>query len=66
MESKSEVADRVINLLKALNLKKNQKAGIVGKKYDGIEYIKVAEKDINELCLTAQDIFSNQPIFLEL
>ena len=53
MESKSEVADRIINLLRGLNLKKNQKAGNMAKKYDGIEFVKISEKDINELCLTA-------------
>jgi serine/threonine-protein phosphatase PP1 catalytic subunit len=47
-------------------LKKNQKAGINAKKSDGNEYIKISEKDIIDLCLTAQDIFANQPIFLEL
>lgn len=31
----------------------------MAKKYDGIEFIKVSEKDIIELCLTAQDIFAN-------
>ena len=60
------VADRIINTLRNLNLKKNQKVGINAKKIDGTEYIKISEKDIVELCLTAQDIFQNQPIFLEL
>lgn len=59
MESKSEVADRIINILRGLNLKKNQKVGNQAKKHDGIEFIKISEKDINELCLTAQDIFAN-------
>jgi hypothetical protein len=36
------------------------------KKADGNDYIKISEKDIMDLCLTAQDIFTNQPIFLEL
>ena len=60
------VADRVIASLKNLNLKKNQKAGINAKKADGNEYIKISEKDIVDLCLTAHDIFASQPIFLEL
>lgn len=66
MESKSEVADRIINTLKNLNLKRGQKVGNVAKKADGVEFIKISEKDVAELCLTAQDIFANQPIFLEL
>lgn len=66
MESSTLVADRIINTLKNLNLKKNQKVGINGKKADGNEYIKINEKDISDLLLTAQDIFANQPIFLEL
>ena len=59
MEQQSIVADRVINVLRNLNLKKNQKVGINAKKSDGTEYIKISEKDIAELCLTAQDIFTN-------
>lgn len=59
MDNRSEVADRIINQMRGLNLKKNQKAGNIAKKYDGIEFIKVSEKDIIELCLTAQDIFAN-------
>lgn len=51
------VADRIINTLRNLNLKKNQKVGINAKKIDGTEYVKISEKDIVELCLTAQDIF---------
>jgi serine/threonine-protein phosphatase PP1 catalytic subunit len=47
-------------------LKKNQKVGIQAKKADGNDYLKISEKDIVDLCLTAQDIFANQPIFLEL
>jgi hypothetical protein len=66
MESQTLVADRIINTLRNLNSKKNQKVGINAKKSDGNEYIKVSEKDIIDLCLTAQDIFANQPIFLEL
>ena len=66
MESKSEVADRLIHLMKNISNKKNVKAGVMAKKMDGFDYIKVSEKDITELCLTAQDIFANQPIFLEL
>jgi hypothetical protein len=50
MESHSLVADRVINVLRNLNVKKNQKVGINPKKIDGIEYLKVSEKDIVELC----------------
>ena len=53
------VADRIINTLRNLNLKKNQKVGINAKKIDGTEYVKISEKDIVELCLTAQDIFQN-------
>ena len=49
-----------------LNSKKNQRAGIQAKKADGNDYVKISEKDIVDLCLTAQDIFANQPIFLEL
>lgn len=66
MEQQSLVADRIINVLRNLNLKKNQKVGINAKKAEGTEYIKISEKDIAELCLTAEDIFRNQPIFLEL
>jgi serine/threonine-protein phosphatase PP1 catalytic subunit len=66
MESSTLVADRIINTLKNLNLKKNQKVAINAKKADGNEYIKISEKDIIDLCLTAHDIFANQPIFLEL
>ena len=66
MESQTLVADRVINVIRNLNLKKSQKVGINSKKADGNEYIKISEKDIIDLCLTAQDILSNQPIFLEL
>jgi len=40
--------------------------GINTKKADGIEYVKISEKDITDLCLTAHEIFANQPIFLEL
>ena len=28
--------------------------------------VKISEKDITDLLLTAQDIFANQPVFLEL
>jgi len=66
MESQTLVADRIINVLKNLNLKKNQKVGINAKKSDGNDYIKISEKDIVDLCLQAHEIFSNQPIFLEL
>lgn len=66
MESSTLVADRIINAMKNLNLKKNQKAGAAARKAEGNEYIKISEKDITDLCLTAQDIFANQPIFLEL
>ena len=47
-------------------MKKNMKVGMAAKKTDGTEYIKISEKDIVDLCLTAQDIFANQPMFLEL
>ena len=60
------MADRIINSLRNLNLKKNQKVGINAKKADGNEYVKISEKDIVDLLLTVQDIFTNQPIFLEL
>ena len=60
------VADRIITTLRNLNLKKNQKVGINQKKADGNEYVKLQEKDIVDLLLTAQDILANQPIFLEL
>ena len=53
MESQTLVADRIINILRNLNLKKNQKVGINAKKTEGIEYIKISEKDIIDLCLTA-------------
>jgi hypothetical protein len=53
MESQTLVADRIINILRNLNLKKNQKVGINAKKADGFEYIKISEKDIVDLCLTA-------------
>ena len=53
MEQQSIVADRIINVLRNLNLKKNQKVGINAKKSDGTEYVKISEKDIVELCLTA-------------
>eukprot|EP00356_Strombidium_inclinatum_P013689 CAMPEP_0170493198 /NCGR_PEP_ID=MMETSP0208-20121228/13505_1 /TAXON_ID=197538 /ORGANISM="Strombidium inclinatum, Strain S3" /LENGTH=78 /DNA_ID=CAMNT_0010769089 /DNA_START=57 /DNA_END=293 /DNA_ORIENTATION=- len=66
MESQTLVADRIINVIRNLNLKKNQKVGINAKKADGNEYVKISEKDVIDLCLTAQDIFANQPIFLEL
>lgn len=66
MESSTVVADRIISTLRGLNLKKNQKVGINAKKADGIEYVKISEKDIVDLCLLAHDIFANQPIFLEL
>lgn len=59
MESSTLVADRIINALKNLNIKKNQKVGINAKKADGHEYIKISEKDITDLCLTAQDILAN-------
>jgi len=59
MESKNLVADRIINTLRNLNLKKNQKVGINAKKADGHEYIKISEKDIVDLLLTVQDIFTN-------
>ena len=58
------MADRIINTLK--NLKKNQKVAFQARKADGNEYLKISEKDIIDLCLTAQDIFACQPIFLEL
>ena len=51
MESQTLVADRIINVLKNLNMKKNQKVGANAKKADGTEYIKISEKDITELCL---------------
>jgi hypothetical protein len=60
------VADRVINVLRGLNLKKNQKAGAAAKKAEGTEYIKISEKDIVDLCLQAHEVFANQPVFLEL
>jgi hypothetical protein len=60
------VADRIINTLRNLNLKKNQKVGANIKKSEGTEYIKISEKDIVDLCLQAHEIFANQPIFLEL
>ena len=66
MENKTLIADRIITVIRSLNIKKNQKVGANAKKADGNEYIKIAEKDIVELCLTAQDILANQPIFLEL
>lgn len=66
MESHNLVADRIINTLRNLNLKKNQKVGINPKKLDGTEYVKISEKDIIELCSSALDIFANQPVFLEL
>lgn len=66
MDQANIVADRIINVLRNLNFKKNQKVGISQKKQDGNEYIKISEKDISELCLTSMDIFANQPIFLEL
>jgi len=53
MESQTIIADRVINLIRNLNLKKNQKVGINAKKADGNEYLKISEKDIIDLCLTA-------------
>ena len=45
------VADRIINSLRNLNLKKNQKVGINAKKSDGNEYIKLSEKDIIDINL---------------
>ena len=66
MEQTNLVADRVIAIIRGLNLKKSQKAGIQAKKAEGHDFIKISEKDINEICLTAQDIFANQPMFLEL
>ena len=66
MESQTLVADRIINILRQLNMKKNMKVGMAAKKADGVEYVKISEKDIIDLCLTAQDIFANQPMFLEL
>ena len=66
MESQTLVADRIINVLRSLNMKKNMKVGMAAKKLDGNEYVKISEKDIVDLCLTAQDIFANQPMFLEL
>ena len=36
------------------------------RKQDGIDYVKISEKDIVDLCITAQDIFASQPVFLEL
>lgn len=59
MENSTLVADRIINTLRSINLKKNQKVGINAKKVDGTEYLKISEKDIIDLCLMAQDIFSN-------
>lgn len=59
MDSQILVADRIINTLRNLNCKKNQKVGIQAKKSDGNEYVKISEKDIVDLCLTAQDIFAN-------
>lgn len=53
MESKIAVVDRIISALKGLNLKKNQRVGIGPKKFDGLEFIKISEKDINDLCLIA-------------
>ena len=50
MESNTAVADRVIAALKNLNLKRNQKVAVVAKKSEGVEYIKISEKDIAELC----------------
>ena len=52
------MADRIINTLRGLNLKKNQKAGINAKKADGNEYVKISEKDIVDLCLTVHDILA--------
>jgi len=66
MESKSQTADRLIHILKDIANKKNVKVGATAKKNDGSEFVKVGEKEINELCLTAQDILANQPVFLEL
>lgn len=59
MESQTLVADRIINVLKNLNMKKNQKVGVNAKKADGNEYIKISEKDITDLCLQAHEIFAN-------
>ena len=66
MESQMLVADRIINVLRNLNLKKNQKVGATAKKADGNDYVKISEKDIVDLCLQAHDVLANQPIFLEL
>jgi hypothetical protein len=66
MESQTLVADRIINTLRGLNLKKNQKVAMNPKKADGNEYIKISEKDIVDLCLAVHDILASQPIFLEL
>lgn len=66
MESTTLVADRVISVLRNLNLKKNQKVAMQPRKQDGIDYVKISEKDIVDLCITAQDIFASQPVFLEL
>jgi hypothetical protein len=51
MENSTVVADRIINVLRNLNLKKNQKVGVNAKKAEGTEYIKISEKDITDLCL---------------
>lgn len=51
MESNTAVADRIIAALRNLNLKRNQKVGANPKKSEGIDYIKISEKDITELCL---------------
>ena len=53
MESQTLVADRIINILRQLNMKKNMKVGQAAKKIDGTEYVKISEKDIVDLCLTA-------------
>ena len=59
MDNQILVADRIINTLRNLNTKKNQKVGVQAKKADGNEYVKISEKDIVDLCLTAQDILAN-------
>ena len=39
---------------------------MTAKKADGNDYVKVSEKDISDMVLMAQDVFAQQPIFLEL
>ena len=59
MENNVLIADKIIGVLRNLNLKKNQKVGQNNKKQDGFEYIKITDKDITELCLQAHEVLSN-------